>query len=148
MTSFFPDLNLWLALSDPKHRHTATAWDWLGLQAEGSRLLFSRFTQVGLLRLLSNPSVMGPDVLTLREAWQIYDHWTRDTRVSFHPEPHGVDRAFREATMPLGSHPASKLVGDCYLLAYAKMCDATLVTFDKALADYARKQGCASILPG
>jgi hypothetical protein len=148
MTSFFPDLNVWLAMSARKHQHSKAAWSWMELQSEDARLLFSRVTQVGLLRLLTSPPVMGSDVLTLREAWQVYDRWLDDHRVAFHPEPRGVDKAFREATMPLGSHPASKLVGDCYLLAYAKTCDATLITFDKALANYARKQGCASILPG
>jgi hypothetical protein len=35
----------------------------------------TRFTQLGLLRLLTNEQVMGPDVLTQRKAWQGYHRW-------------------------------------------------------------------------
>ncbi len=44
--------------------------------------------------------------------------------------------------------PASKWVGDCYLLAYAKHCQAPLVTFDTALHALARKQDHFSVIPG
>ena len=33
MTSFFPDLNVWLVLSVGGHRHNAEAWNWLNLLA-------------------------------------------------------------------------------------------------------------------
>src|SRR5262245_36598596 len=72
MTSFFPDLNVWLALSDPAHMHCSDAWDWLNPLRE-VRLIFSRYTQVGLLRLLTNPAVMGRETLTLGHAWDVYD---------------------------------------------------------------------------
>jgi predicted nucleic acid-binding protein len=67
--------------------------------------------------------------------------------VEFYPEPRDLDAAFREATAPFASQRASKWVGDCYLLAYAKQSDATLVTFDKALLAAARKHGYAAIVP-
>jgi hypothetical protein len=64
MTSFFLDLNVWLALSDPAHLHSPDAWGWLnGLSGDSLsgdvRLIFSRYTHIGLLRLLTNPAVMG-----------------------------------------------------------------------------------------
>jgi len=64
------------------------------------------------------------------------------------PEPRGLDLAFRQATAPFAAKPASKWVGNCYLLAYAKQSHATLVTFDRALFDVARKNGYAAIVPG
>ena len=148
MTSFFPDLNVWLALSVGGHRHNAEAWNWLNLLPREARLIFSRYTHVGLLRLLTNQSAMGEQTLTLRKAWGVYDRWLSDPRVEFYPEPRGLDTGFREATAPFAGKAASKRVGDCYLLAYARQSHATLVTFDKALFDLARKEGYSAVIPG
>lgn len=148
MISFFPDLNVWLALSVGSHAHSCDAWHWLDMLSSEATLIFSRYTQVGLLRLLTNRSVMGEQTLILREAWAVYERWLNDPRVEFHPEPRGIDAAFREATAPFAAQQASKLVGDCYLLAYAKQSHATLVTFDGALSEIGRKRGYAVIVPG
>ena len=148
MTSFFPDLNVWLALSDTGHSHATHAWHWLDQLPEGAMLLFSRYTQVGLLRLLTNTAVMREYTLTVRDAWTIYDRWLNDPRVEFHPEPRRLDAAFRQTTHPFAGQRASKWIGDCYLLAFARESGATLVTFDKALLGLARKQDYAAIIPG
>ncbi len=63
MTSFFPDINVWIALSDAANSHNGKAWIWLNLVAPEDRLIFSRYTQLGLLRLLTNQSVMGEQTL-------------------------------------------------------------------------------------
>jgi hypothetical protein len=73
MTSFFPDLNVWLALSDTGHSHTAIAWQWLNHLPGDAMLLFSRYTQVGLLRLLTNAAVMHEYTLTVQNGWTVYD---------------------------------------------------------------------------
>jgi len=148
MTLFFPDLNVWLALSDAAHVHSPEAWNWFHALPADARLIFSRYTQVGLLRLLTSRAVMGEQTLTLRQAWGVYDRWLGDPRVEFHPEPRGLDVAFRKATGPFAALPASKRVGDCYLLSYAQESRAVLVTFDKPLVDHARKRGFAAIQPG
>jgi hypothetical protein len=70
MTSFFPDVNVWLALSVTGHRHCAGAWQWMEGLPEEAKLLFSRYTQIGLLRLLTNSSVMGEQTLTLKQTWE------------------------------------------------------------------------------
>ncbi len=147
MTSFFPDLNVWLALSVAGHSHNAEAWNWFHLLSGEGRLIFSRYTQVGLLRLLTNQAAMGEQTLTLQKAWDVYERWLSDPRVEFYPEPRGLDAAFREATAPFAQQAASKWVGDCYLLAYSKESRAALVTFDRALLVLARKHGYAAILP-
>lgn len=147
MTLFFPDLNVWLALSVADHTHNREAWSWLDLLPGDGKLIFSRYTQLGFLRLLSNQTIMGAQTVTLGNAWQAYERWLSDPRVEFYPEPRGFDHAFREATRPFLAQMASKWVGDCYLLAFAKQSTATLVTFDKALAGAARKQGHAAIIP-
>ena len=81
MTLFFPDLNVWLALSDTGHTHSTGAWKWMKMLPDDAQLIFSRYTQVGLLRLLTNISIMGDQTLTLRKAWGVYDRWLEDPRV-------------------------------------------------------------------
>lgn len=144
---YFLDLNVWLALSDPAHVHHEEAWGWLKLLPNDIGLLFSRYTQIGLLRLLTNEAVMGPATMTLSRAWDAYDAWRTDPRVAFYPEPFGLEDSFRAATRPFHTKPASKWVGDCYLIAYAKECGATLVTFDRALLQAAKKGGCSALTP-
>ena len=147
MTSLFLDLNVWLALSVSGHSHNPIAWNWLHSLREDRKLILSRYTQIGLLRLLTSSAVMGEQVLELKEAWDAYDRWLEDPRVAFFPEPRGVDSAFRKLTRSLAAQPASKAVGDCWLLAFATSIDATLVTFDSALCAYAKKQGCSAVIP-
>jgi toxin-antitoxin system PIN domain toxin len=147
MTLFFPDLNVWLALSDIGHEHNRDAWNWMSSLPRDARLVFSRYTQLGLLRLLTNTAVMGEATLNLREAWDVYDRWLEDPRVEFYPEPRGADGTFRQLTESFTKQQATKALGDCWLLACASGIDATLVTFDRALYDYSRKQGCLSVTP-
>jgi hypothetical protein len=148
MTLFFPDINVWLALSDVEHAHNAVASRWLEQLPDDSTLIFSRFTELGLLRLLTNAAVMGDEVLTLRKAWAVYDRWLQDPRVEFYPEPRNVGSAFRDATEPFSAKAATKWVGDCWLLAYAEASNARLVTFDQALHSFALKQRHRAVIPG
>jgi uncharacterized protein len=147
MTLLFFDLNVWLALSVSGHPHNGVALSWLEQLPNDSTLVFSRYTQLGLLRLLTNTAVMGDETLTLRKAWAVYDRWLRDPRVESYPEPRNVDAGFRQAMEPFAAKAATKWVGDCWLLAYAAACEARLVTFDQALYKFARKQGHRAVIP-
>ena len=121
---------------------------WLKTAPEDRNIVvFSRFTHVGLLRLLTNASVMGDRTMTLNKAWGVYDKWLEDPRVKFYPEPRNLDAAFRKMTEPFAAQPATKAVGDCFLLAYAKEVQATLVTFDQGLDRLARKYGHGAVIP-
>jgi predicted nucleic acid-binding protein len=126
MTSFFPDLNVWLALSVGDHRHSAAAWSWMNLLPRQSRIIFCRYTQIGLLRLLTNPAVMGEQTLTLG----LYDRWVGDPRVDFYPEPREVDAEFRRISEPFSNKPASKWIGDGWLLSSSNGLQSTVDTFD------------------
>jgi toxin-antitoxin system PIN domain toxin len=148
MTLFFLDVNVWIALSVSGHPHNADALNWLKRLPDDSTLIFSRFTQLGLLRLLTNTVVMGDEALTLRRAWAVYDRWLQDPRVEFYPEPRNVDAGFRQATEPFAAKTASKWIGDCWLLAFAVAAQARLVTFDRALRELALKQGHRAVIPG
>jgi len=138
MTLFYPDLNVWIALSVNSHAHNASAWAWLNRLPDDARLIFSRYTLLGLLRLLTNTAVMGEQTLTLRKAWAVYDQWLEDPRVECYPEPRHAEAAFRQATEPFAGKAASKWIGDCWLLALAETAKAQLVTFDRALCEFAQ----------
>jgi predicted nucleic acid-binding protein len=136
-----------LALSVAGHEHRLVAWNWLARLSTNDKLIVSRYTQLGLLRLLTNPAIMGDQTLTLSEAWRVYDGWLGDPRVEFCPEPREVGSIFRKLTKPLATLPASKAIGDCWLLAFAAGIQATLVTFDRALYGLAKKQGHSAAIP-
>ena len=129
-TSFlFPDINVWVALTHGQHVHHLVANDWLELLEADVRLCFCRFTQLGLLRLLTAEVVMGDEVLTQRAAWQAYDRWTAKEHVRYLNEPDGLDRKFREFTH--GTRSSPQAWGDAYLAAFADTSQVTLVTFDR-----------------
>ena len=68
-SSLFPDINVWIALSYEGHAHHATAVKWFTTLDQDWSLIFCRFTQLGLLRLLTAEAVMGDEVMTQPEAW-------------------------------------------------------------------------------
>lgn len=148
MISYFPDLNVWLALSDAANVHATAAWKWVETLPDDAKLIFSRYTQLGLLHLLTNPAVMASNTLTIGAAWKIYERWLSDPLVEFHPEPPGLDEVLRRAMSAFDSKPAFKWVGDCYLVAHAVRSGAPLVTFDRPLAIFAKKSGHSAIVPG
>lgn len=127
----FPDINVWIALTWDGHLHHAHAVDWFTNLSGDSRFFFCRFTQLGLLRLLTSQAVMGEDVMTQRGAWQAYDRWRDDERVGFVDEPVDLEARFRSLTRL--KHPATKDWADSYLAAFSETSDLVLVTFDAAL---------------
>jgi toxin-antitoxin system PIN domain toxin len=147
MTSYCPDVNVWVALSDEPHPHNRSAWHWLNTLPRDSRILFARYSNLGLLRLLTNPSVMGNKPLSLAAAWKVYDDWLADPRVGMYPEPDAAEPIFRGLTMGREKSLSTHDVGDCYLLAFAMGAEATLVTFDRALVKLARRSGCKALSP-
>ena len=127
----FPDINVWVALTYERHVHHITAQNWFERLAPSARLFFCRLTQLGLLRLLSAPTVMGPDhAKSQQDAWNAYDSWLGDERVDFLNEPSGLDSQFRALTRSPQASP--KDWADSYLAAFAQASGLTVVTFDRA----------------
>jgi toxin-antitoxin system PIN domain toxin len=116
-SSLFPDINVWIALSYEGHAHHAAAVRWFTTLDQDSSLIFCRFTQLGLLRLLTAEAVMGDEVMTQPEAWDAYDRWQQDDRVELMNEPSGLEPRFR--TLTRRPHPAPKDWADSYLAAFA-----------------------------
>ena len=133
----FPDINVWVALAYDRHVHHSAARGWFDDLAPSVRLFFCLLTQLGLLRLLSSPAVMGPDqAKSQQDAWKIYDSWLEDDRVEFLEEPSGIDTQFRILTQSAQASP--KDWADSYLAAFAHASRLTLVTFDRGFQARAR----------
>ena len=130
-SSLFPDINVWVALTYEGHAHHSTAVEWFTTVNRDSTLVFCRFTQLGLLRLLTTGAVMGDEVMTQPEAWTAYDRWQQDDRVDLMDEPFGLEARFRSLTRL--RNPAAKDWADSYLAAFAAAALLTLVTFDRTL---------------
>ncbi len=130
MSSCLPDVNVWFALAVKEHSHHIPAVNWWEEWAEA--VVFCRFTQMGLLRLLTSSTMMLGRPLNMDSAWSTYDAITSDTRVSFEREPDSLDPAFRRLSASRMVSP--KLWMDFYLQAFAETSASTLVTFDRALA--------------
>ena len=132
MTSLsIPDINVWLAilLADHAHRAEARAW-W---EADPSdTLALTRITQLGILRLLTTSAAMNGQPLTMIEAWAAYDRLFEDDRVAYLDEPASFERSFRKKSVEQFASP--KLWADAYLAAFAEETQASIVTFDHALA--------------
>lgn len=139
MKSYFPDINVWLALIYRGHQHHPAAAQWFdGVQHDTAS--FCRFTQLGFLRLLTYSQIMEDEVRTQAEAWKTYDQLTSDTRVIFCPEfdPEAIELELRALTTR--THSAPQQWPDAYLAAFAYAEDLILVTFDQALGKLTRSQ--------
>ena len=94
-------------------------------------MVFCRVTQMGLLRLLSNPAIMGNDAVACSKAWRLFDQLWSDERVLWAEEPDGLDAVWR--AISARDDKSHKLWTDDYLAAFAQTADLTLATLDRKL---------------
>jgi len=135
------DVNLLLALCDEEHAHHIPANEWFETISRPSEIALCRVSQLGLLRLLTNPAVMREGVCTTEEAWRHYDTVMADDRFVFVGEPARVEDRLREFTQ--GFPFAPKLWQDAYLAAFAIEAGLRLVTFD---GDFRKFKGLDSLV--
>jgi hypothetical protein len=128
---FLPDVNVWLAIAADGHFHHRDAMAWFETIVTGDAA-FCRVTQMGLLRLLTNTHAMHEDVLSQKEAWQVFDRLREDERVTYLAEPEGIEREWRGVTQHHGS--GNNLWTDAYLHAFAAIRQTVVVTFDRTFA--------------
>ena len=132
-TSCFPDINVWLAIVVQRHVLNRAAVAWWN-QDQSDAVGFCRFTQLGLLRHLTNTATMKGNPLTNRQAWRVFETLQTDARIRFFPEWPALDPLLKSYSDV--AQPATNLWGDAYLAAYAAVNGATLVSFDKGFARY------------
>ncbi len=123
------DVGVWLAAVWGRHVHHPVVADWFG--AEADDIAFCRVTQMGLLRLLSNPAIMGDDAIDRSQAWRTYDQLWADERVLWADEPAELNAVWR--AISARADQSHKLWTDDYLAAFAQASDATLITLDRKM---------------
>ncbi len=133
----FPDVNVWISLIVVEHIHHRTARAWYE-RGEWDALIFSRVTQMGVLRLLTNAHVMGRRVVSAHGAWAVMDELRANQSIRMAAEPPGLEIVWREL-LPV-SQSGSNFWTDAYLAAFARTAGYTLVTFDRAFAKYKNTQ--------
>jgi uncharacterized protein len=136
------DINILLALVDPSHVHNKKVEKWFNALEEGSKLMICRMAQMGLLRLLVNPTAMQGNPLNLKDAWAFYGNLIQDPCVFEVKEPDGLQAIWAGLCFNFGSSP--KIVADAYLAAFAMAGGLKLVTLDKGFKQF---EGLDLILP-
>ncbi len=124
--NYLLDVNCWLAAATRRHRHHREAKNWL--DAASVPLIFCRVTQMAFLRLVTNPKVMGADVLTSQQAWEAYRKFQADPRIVFADEPEELENFWKEITDTANFR--QNFWTDSYLAAFAKAGGCAIVTFD------------------
>ncbi len=124
------DVNVWLALVLREHPHHLAAqvyWN----QQQLPRLWFNRVTMLALVRLLSQPKLMGAAVLNLSQAFKIYRQLVQLPEVGFREEPAHCDTVLQPLLDTQPQPLPARLWTDAYLAAFAVSAGLRLITFDR-----------------
>jgi toxin-antitoxin system PIN domain toxin len=131
------DVSVWLPLCVPDHVHHRRALRyWQEESAE--ELLFCRVSVLGLLRLLTNPRILGSRALDAASAWRALEAWLAVPEVKLIGDPPGLDELLRGWSATLDIRGGAWT--DAYLAAVAVAGGCRLVAFD---GDFHRYPGLA-----
>ena len=123
-----PDLNVLLALLAASHSHHSKALEWFE-KRDADSVAICRVTQMGLLRLLTNPKALPAGCCSIPRAWDVVNELLADTRVFFESEPPELEATWTALMTGTGVGPGSWT--DAYLAAFAIRHDYEFVTFDR-----------------
>jgi uncharacterized protein len=137
------DVGVWLAAVWERHVHHPVAAAWFNGQTDD--LVFCRVTQMGLLRLLSNPAIMGDAAVDRSQAWRIFDQLWADERVLWADEPDELDAVWR--AISARDDKSHEMWTDDYLAAFAQASGMTLATLDRKLPSRYPSVRVESLLP-
>lgn len=130
--ALFLDANVWLPLAWERHPSAEATHRWLASQEQ--KMVLCRVTQLALLRHLTNPVIMGDDVLTNDQAAPAVEALAASDGVIWNDEPSRLNKLFPRLGMR-GIH-APKLWTDAYLVGFAMAADHDLVTYDKGFGKF------------
>ena len=136
-TADLPDLNVWLALVWPEHSHHHHALHYWEVQAS-DRVLFSTVTALGLVRLVSQPKLMGPAVSNAAEASALLEALCQQPGVGLAEPEHGGWEVFHQLLR--GGEIPARLCTDVHLAALAIANGWRLVSFDRDFERFAGLQ--------
>lgn len=138
-----PDVGVWLAAVWEGHAHHRTVSRWFERQ-EGD-LILCRVTQMSLLRLITNPAVMGDDIVSRSVAWTVVDRVRADQRMRLLDEPLHIEGVWR--VLSAHQDQSHKLWTDDYLAAFAQTGQLALATIDRGFAKRYRSIVVHTLLP-
>ena len=123
------DVNVLLPLLIPQHTAHGVARRWLDAQSAGT-LRFTALTQLGVLRLLSQPRVMGTSVLAPAQALHVW-HQLEAALSLLEAGAVPSDHARHLETLVAQRVASPNLWTDAWLAALALTLDWEMVTFDR-----------------
>ena len=129
------DLNVWFALTWPGHSHHRQAvhcWE----QQAAEQVLFCTVTALGLVRLVSQPKLMGVAVKNAAEASALLHALCQQPGVQLAEPEHNGWEVFHQLLR--GAELPARLCTDAYLAALAIANGWRLVSFDR---DFERFEG-------
>ena len=130
---FLADVNVVFPLLLSQHEHRSKALEWFD-STDADEVVLSRLARLGVLRLLCNTQVMGPDVLQPTEAIEALEVVERDERIVLLHEPDGLDAQLKKFVARRTTTP--NLWTDAYLAAFAKIAGLKLVSFDRGFSKF------------
>jgi predicted nucleic acid-binding protein len=86
---------------------------------------------MGLVRVLSQPRAMGPNVLNLTQAMAMYRQWLETPAVGLLADPPGLDDTIAQLLGRRGEPQPIRLWTDMCLAATAQSAGLRMVTFDR-----------------
>src|ERR1041385_6321815 len=92
------DVNFLLPLCHEVHQHHPIAKMRLTATTTARELVVCRTSQLGLLRLLSNPAAMKESVCTTDEAWRVHATLKANEPFVYRAEPADLQAKLREFT--------------------------------------------------
>ena len=139
------DLNVFVAGALAIHAEHERARAFFHGLADGETVEFCRATEIGFLRLLTQPIADGYEPVGNRKARQALGEWMALPYVKLAPEPIGIETlwpvlADRDTASP-------RVWMDAWLAAFAIRARMRLVTFDRGLERY-RKDGLDLLVLG
>jgi toxin-antitoxin system PIN domain toxin len=124
--TYFPDVNVWVALAVGEHSNARQAQDWAD-EVSRDWIVLNRITQMSLLRLLTNPHALRPG--RHERYWRrgtSFDELLERPNIRFVKEPDGVQEEIWR-TLTSGTVSANSSWTDAYLAAFARTTGFTLV---------------------
>ncbi|MDA0323017.1 MAG: type II toxin-antitoxin system VapC family toxin [Verrucomicrobia bacterium] len=128
------DVNVLLPIALSQHSLRNAAVDWWD-RAPDSSVVLCLPVRMAVLRLLTNRTVMGDDVLQPESAWAVWAKFCADDRtLERYDTPDGLDMFwFQNVT---GRDPSPKLWTDAWLAAFAECAGYEMVTFDRGFRSF------------
>ncbi len=131
----FVDVNVLVALFHERHQFSERAIDWLNTQDAHASIAICRVVQLGVLRILTRPSIMKQDVLSAKTFWRGWDKLMVDDRFALVDEPPSLSQTWRALSTSFPKGQCAET--DVYLAAFAIARGDTLISFDAGFKKFA-----------